>query len=174
VRQPYETLSAGEGAGTLSDVSRPVGEGSAPVGEGSETIGEASVGTMHSAPVRDPGTRGMLSGPVSEMSRGPVYQRQQPRYGDSVTEASAGAVKHDVASPLGERISQPLRELAPLQAEMRARRARAEQAALAGMTEPMAEPIDGVMHAGEDTVLHVEAPAPAEDAAPAIPESEQP
>jgi hypothetical protein len=108
------------------------------VGAGAGTVGEGSHGSMHSRPVRDPGTRGMLSGPVSELSRGPVYQPQRPRYGDSISETSAGAVKHDTASPLGERISQPLRELGPLQEEMRRRREQAERAALTAATEPVA------------------------------------
>jgi hypothetical protein len=173
VRQPDETISAGEGAGTLSDVSRPVGDGSRSVHDGARTIGEASDGSMHSGPVRDGRTRSMLSGPVSEISRGPMYQPQPSLSGGSVTEASAGAVKHDIASPLGERISQPLRELAPLQQQMRERRQRAEQAALAGVTEPAAAPIDATAVRDEAAVPEAVAPAPDENLAQDATDPEQ-
>ena len=141
VQQPGEGVSAGENSGSLSDVSRPL-EDSPSVHDGAQTIGETSAGSVHSGPVRDAGTRSMVSGPVSDVSRGPMYEPRPPLSGGSVTEASAGAVKHDIDSPLGERISSPLRELGPLQQAMRERRARAEQAALEGATGAAAPAID--------------------------------
>jgi hypothetical protein len=119
VRDPEDTLSAGERSGSISDVSRPLGPDSKAVHDGALTIGETSGGPVRSGPVRGPGTRSMLSGPVSESSRGPMTHERALRSGGSITEASAGAVKHDIAAPLGERISQPLRELRPLQERLR-------------------------------------------------------
>jgi hypothetical protein len=140
VREPGETLSAGEGAGTLSDISTPLRNPSLSVHDGSQTIGESSEGSVRSGPVRDGSTRSMLSGPVSEVSQGPMRRPQPSLSGGSQTEASAGAVKHDIASPLGERISQPLRELGPLQEQMRQRREQAQQAALTAAAAPQAAP----------------------------------
>lgn len=142
VRQPGESLSAGDGAGLLSDVSTNVGHGSLSVHDGAQTLGETSGGSVRSAgPVSDMDTRSMLSGPVSSMSRGPVYEPRSLS-GGSITEASAGAVKHDITNPLGTRISDPLRELGPLQEQMRARRQQAEQDALQRAVEPAAPPAD--------------------------------
>jgi hypothetical protein len=93
----------------------------------------------------------MVSGPVSDSSRGPVYEPQPSLSGGSMTEASAGAVKHDIDSPLGERISEPLRELGPLQDAMRARRTKAEQAVLADATAPVAAAIPDEPAADADT-----------------------
>ena len=154
VRQPGEAISAGDNSGPLSDVSRPLDDSRA-VHDGAQTIGETSGASVRSGPVRDPGTRSMLSGPVSQVSRGPMTEPRPPLTSGSVTEASSGAVKHDIDSPLGERISSPLRELGPLQQAMRARREQAEQAALEGATEPAVPPIDVVPAA--------EAAAPAPD-----------
>ena len=63
----------------------------------------------------------MLSGPVSEVSRGPVASGRTMTSG-SVHSISAGAVKKDIDRPLGERISDPLTELEPLQETLRALR----------------------------------------------------
>lgn len=142
VRQPGESLSAGDGAGPLSDVSTNVGHDSLSVHDGAQTLGETSGGSVRSGPVSDLDTRSMLSGPVSSMSKGPVYEPRPSLSGGSITEASAGAVKHDITSPLGTRISDPLRELGPLQEQMRARRQQAEQEALQRAVEPAAPPAD--------------------------------
>ena len=61
----------------------------------------------------------MLSGPVSDVSRGPVTIGRAMTSG-SVHSISAGAVKKDIDRPLGERISDPLTELEPLQETLRA------------------------------------------------------
>jgi hypothetical protein len=144
VRQPGESLSAGEGAGPLSDVSTNVGHGSRAVHDEAQTLGETSGGPVRSGPISDWNTRSMLSGPVSSMSQGPVYEPRPSLSGGSVTEASAGAVKHDVTSPLGTRISDPLRELGPLQEQMRARRQQAEQEALGRAVEPAVPPAEAI------------------------------
>lgn len=142
VRNPEDTISAGEDAGPLSDVSRPLRDDSASVHDGLGTIGENSAGPVRSGPVRDGRARSMLSGPVSEVSQGPMTEPRPPLTSGAVAEASAGAVKHDIASPLGERISEPLRELGALRAQMRARRKQAEKAALVSAGEPAVPSVD--------------------------------
>jgi len=133
-----------EDAGPLGDDSGPVGEGSRGMYEG-RTIGESS----GSAPgnsrvggsVRDKNTRSMRSGPVASMSSGPMTQPRTLPDGGSITENSAGAVKHDIDQPLGSRISQPIRELAPLQAHLRELREHGSDAAVAAAEAPAsAEP----------------------------------
>ncbi len=130
VRQPGEAVSAGEHAGPLADISRPLA-GSAAVGDGSQTIGESSGGSIgaNSPPVHEPFGPTVLSGPVSSISRGPV-DAIPASIAPAVEEASTGAVKQDAASPLGEQISEPLRELAPLRDKMRKQREEALRLAL--------------------------------------------
>jgi hypothetical protein len=144
VRDPEDTLSAGERSGSISDVSRPLGPDSKAVHDDALTIGETSGGPVRSGPVRGPGTRSMLSGPVSESSQGPMTHERALRSGGSITEASAGAVKHDLAAPLGERISQPLRELRPLQERLRELHQQA-------LTTPVDEAPAAEAAAGEDS-----------------------
>jgi hypothetical protein len=115
--------------------------------KGDPTIGESSGGTLSDGrlrygPVRESSSRGMLSGPVSSISRGPMTQPRTLRDGGSVTEASAGAVKHDIDRPLGSRISQPLRELGPLQEQLRAVRQHGDAAAMAAAAAPVAPAIE--------------------------------
>jgi hypothetical protein len=158
VRDPQNAISAGEHAGPLSDVSRPLHDDSVSVYDGL-SIGETSGGPVYSGAMRDAAVRGMLSGAVSDISAGPMRQPQLPLSGGAMTEASMGAVKHDIDSPLGERISEPLRELGPLQEALRARRNAAEQA-LESATEPALSPAD-------DAALAIEAARRAAAAAPA-------
>jgi hypothetical protein len=145
VRQPGESLSVGDGSGPLSDVSTNVGHDSRPMHDGAQTLGETSGGPVHSGPISDWDTRSMLSGPVSSMSQGPMYRPQPSLSGGSMTEASAGAVKHDVASPLGTRISDPLHELGGLREQMRARRQQAELDALQRAAEPAQPAADAAL-----------------------------
>lgn len=125
-----------EDVGPIGDPSQPVGAGSGSM-HGSGTIGESSE-PVHSGPVRDATTRSMHSGPVSSMSRGPMTQPQNAPVGGSMTEASSGAVKHDLDRPLGSRISQPLRELAPLQEQLRRLRLQGDTAAIEAAGAPPA------------------------------------
>ncbi len=132
VRNPNETVSAGEGAGSLSDVSGGVRDDSAPM-YGSGTVGEMSVGTVRSGPMRGMGSRSMLSGPVSDASVGSMRDPRPPFTSGAVTESSAGPVKQNDSDPLGTQISEPIRELRPLQDAMRVQREQAEAAALTGV-----------------------------------------
>lgn len=161
-----------EDAGPLGDDSGPVGAGSRSMYEG-RTIGESSGsaspdGHPGGGPVRDRRTRSMRSGPVSSMSSGPMTQPRTLPDGGSITESSAGAVKHDVDQPLGSRISQPLRELAPLQAQLRELREHGSDAAVAAAQAPASaapppEPVidEALRRASEDEI----APEPAADEA---------
>jgi hypothetical protein len=124
----------GEGSLTIGEVSKPVGDGL--------TIGESSGGPIRSGPVSDMNTRSMLSGPVSSMSRGPVSSGKPMTGGPSITEASAGAVKHDIDMPLGERISAPLRELAPLQEQLKRLRIEGDAAAIEAAAAPVSLPVE--------------------------------
>ena len=158
VRTSPGDSAVSEHTGSIGEDSRPVGEGSRPM-KGDPTIGESSGGTfsdgrLRYGPVRESSSRGMLSGPVSSISRGPMTQPRTLRDGGSVTEASAGAVKHDIDRPLGSRISQPLRELGPLQEQLRAVRQHGDAAAVAAAAAPVAP-------AMELPEAHDEAPAAA-------------
>jgi hypothetical protein len=142
VREPEDTISAGEHAGPLLDVSRPLRDDSIPVHDGAATIGESATNRSRGGSMRNPRTRSMLSGSVSDVSQGPMTEPRPPLTSVAVAEASAGAVKHDIASPLGERISDPLSELGPLQKQMREQRQHAEQAALVAASQPAVPALD--------------------------------
>jgi hypothetical protein len=136
------------GAGAVSENEGPIGEDSLTIGEVSRpvgdglTIGETSGGPIRSGPVSDMNTRSMLSGPMSSISRGPVSSGRPMTGGPSMTEASAGAVKHDIDMPLGERISAPLRELAPLQEQLKRLRLEGDAAAVEAAAAPVSIPVE--------------------------------
>ena len=146
VRTSPGDSAVSEHTGSIGEDSRPIGEDSRPM-KGDPTIGESSGGTLSDGrlrygPVRESSRRGMLSGPVSSISRGPMTQPRTLRDGGSITESSAGAVKHDSDQPLGSRISQPLRELGPLQEHLRAVRQHGDAAAVAAAAAPVAPAIE--------------------------------
>ena len=172
VRQPEDTISAGEDAGPISDVSRPLRDDSNSVHDGAGTIGDASSGPVRSGPVRDATSRSMKSGPVSEVSSGPMSEPRPGISSGAVTEASSGAVKHDVANPLGWRISEPLSELAPLQRQMREQRERLEDAARTANTEQPAPAVDEA--ALGNAAASPPEPPPAEEQIPTDAEVEPP
>jgi len=111
-----------DGARPLSDVSAPVSENSTNVSTGSGSVRDGSVGSMHSDSVHGSSVGSVRSGPISDFSVGPVSGSgglvSAPDV-MSVGESSVGAVKKDLASPLGERISEPLHELGTLQEQLR-------------------------------------------------------
>lgn len=126
---------------SLSEVSQPVGMGSRSVHDGSSTLREGSVGSMKSRPVHDGTSRSMKSGPVSDISRGPMSEHRSLYGARSMFEASAGAVTKDTASPLGERISAPISELVDLQQILR-QRARGSQPVIGETAEEEQLPND--------------------------------
>ena len=166
IRTPGSS-AVSENSGPIGGDSRPVGEGSRSMHDGARTIGESSrepsaTGRVGGS-VRDASTRSMRSGPVSSLSRGPMTQPRTLPDGGSMTQHSAGAVKHDIDRPLGSRISEPLRELAPLQAQLRALREHGTEAAVAAAAAPVAaDPVPLPGDADEPAAALDEPPA-AED-----------
>lgn len=107
-----------EGSGPLSEIT--VRRVSRSVHDGATTLREGSVGPLTSPSMHSGPGRSMLSGPVSDISAGSVHTGRRPASrDDSMTEASAGAVKKDIDRPLGERISSPLHQLTPLRERLR-------------------------------------------------------
>jgi hypothetical protein len=96
------------------------GQESVPMIAGSLSVHEGSAGSMISGPVRTLSQGSMHSGPVSELSSGPVHNtRSRAVLGVPVASGSLGAVTKNRASPLGERISDPLHQLQPLRERLR-------------------------------------------------------
>jgi hypothetical protein len=109
-----------QGSGPLSDLSTNGGAGSGPVHQRGRSVRDGSMGNLGGNPVRGSVTGDVRSGPVSELSVGPATESRPVTGGGTVTDSSAGAVKKDITSPLGEMISAPLHELGPLQEQLRA------------------------------------------------------
>jgi hypothetical protein len=106
--------------GPLSEMSTNVGAGSGPVHQWGRSVSDGSLGTLGGNAVRDSASGDVRSGPVSDISVGAVTSGRPVSGSGTVTDASAGAVKKDVDSPLGERISQPVRDLGPLLEQLHA------------------------------------------------------
>lgn len=111
--------TVGSDSGPLSEVSRSLKDSSRPVHERGRTVSEGSVGSMKSGPVRGNRRMGMLSGPVSEISVGPVSAGRSMTGGGSVAEHSSGAVKQEMDRSLGEQVYDLQRALGPLQDRVR-------------------------------------------------------
>ena len=107
-------------SGPISELSTNVGAGSGPVHERGRSVHDAVGGRLGGTSVRDSVTRDVSSGPVSDVSVGAVTAGQPVTGGETVSDASAGAVTKDTDSPLGAMISEPLSELQPLQERLRA------------------------------------------------------
>jgi hypothetical protein len=130
----------GEG-GPVSEISRDL-QDSEPVHERGNNLGAGSVGSMNSGAVHDGPRRTMISGPVSEISRGPVTRRVSMTGDVAVRQASAGAVKEGIArDPVGEVVREA--ELQALQDHLRElRTARPANQEFGPSTEP--DPADAV------------------------------
>ena len=170
---PAPAQSVSVDGGPLDEVSRPVSEGSRNVHERGRTVSEGSSGSMKSGPVRDSRTRGMVSGPVSEVSSGPVGDGRPMTGGGSQREASSGAVKNELDRSLGEQLSNP-RQLQALQDSLRALRLNAGESAAPSDSEeaemevpmPDLEPVLDVepgFEAGEEAELDNGEPIELED-----------
>lgn len=144
VRTPGQG-AVSENEGSIGEDSPTIGEVSKPVGDGL-SIGDTSRGPIGSGPMSDLRTRSMLSGPMSSISSGPMSAGRSMTGGPSMTEASAGAVKHDTDAPLGQRISAPLRELAPLQDQLKRLRTEGNAAAIEAAAAPVSAPVDAEAH----------------------------
>lgn len=124
--------SLSEDSGPLSEISRSLKEDSRPVHERGRTLSDHSVGSMRSGPVRGGRRASMLSGPVSDVSVGPVTAGRSMAGGGSVSENSQGAVKNELDPSFGEQVYDLQRALAPLQERLR-QQADEEKAALEAM-----------------------------------------
>jgi hypothetical protein len=133
----------GSDSGPLSEISRPLREGSGSV-YGSGSVSDGSVGSMKSGPVRGQRRVGMLSGPVSEISAGPVTSGRSMAGGGSISENSAGAVKQELDPSFGEQIYDLQRTLGPLQEQLRLQ-VEADSAAARA-----AEPLEGLEEQGDE------------------------
>ena len=130
--------TAGLSSGPVSGLSTNVGDGSGPV-RGSVGAGSLNGGRFSGKPVRGSVTGDVVSGPFSDISAGSVTADNPMAGGGSVGQASAGAVKKDVDSPLGQMISAPLRDLGPLQDRLRAIRPLPRNAPALDEAAPTAE-----------------------------------
>jgi hypothetical protein len=106
-------------SGPISELSANVGADSGPVRGSGGSLQGRTAGALGGNSVRESVTGDVRSGPVSELSVGPVTAGEPVSGGGTVGDASAGAVMKDLASPIGERITSPLRELGPLQEALR-------------------------------------------------------
>jgi hypothetical protein len=111
--------TAGLSSGPVRGLSTNAGSGSGPV-RGSVGGGSLNSGPLSGRPVRGSVTGDVVSGSFSDISAGPVTADNPMAGGGTVGQASAGAVKKDLDSPLGQMISAPLHDLGPLQDRLRA------------------------------------------------------
>jgi hypothetical protein len=160
--------------GPLSDISTNAGAGSEPVHQHGRSVRDGSLGTLSGNAVRQSTTGSMLSGPVSDISVGPVTSGRPVSGGGAMRDASMGAVKKDDDSLLGERITQPLHDFRALQDQLRAIQP------LTDDTEEPGEPVAATEGDAEETIeqddapVDDELPADDEDAEAAEPEAAEP
>ena len=155
------------GGGPVRQDSRPVSEGSTNVGTGSGpvhdsggSVHEGNAGRLSGNSVRGSVTADVLSGPVSDISAGPVTSRQPVSGGGTVTDSSAGAVTKDVDSPIREGIAEPVLGLGRLQQQLRA-------------IEPLPREETGEQETVGQAGIEAADPTPAPPEAAAEPESDK-
>lgn len=164
---PCAAAIAQVGGGPVRQDSRPVSEGSTNVGAGSGpvhdsggSVREGNAGRLSGNSVRGSVTGDLVSGPVSDISAGPVTSRQPVSGGGTVTDSSAGAVTKDVDSPIREGIAEPVQGLGRLQQQLRA-----------------IEPLPREEMSGQETIgqagIEAADPTPAPPEAAAEPESDE-
>ena len=107
-------------SGPLRELSTNVGDGSGPVRESGGTLREASAGRLSGNSVRGSVSGDLVSGPVSDISAGPVTSGRSMSGHGTVTDVSAGAVTKDIDSPIREGIAAPVHSLGPLREQLRA------------------------------------------------------
>lgn len=149
----------GQGSGPLSELSTNVGAGSGSVRDSNGRPG-INPGRLGGNSVRGSVAGDIVSGPVSDISVGSVGAGRTVTGGGSVGQASVGAVKKDIASPLGEMISEPLRELGPLQDQLRALQPLPRNGSSPDEVAPPAEDAAGTDDTADSTSPHQE---PAEE-----------
>jgi hypothetical protein len=110
----------GQDSGPVRERSTNVGTGSGPVRESGGSVHDGNAGRLSGNSVRGSVTGDLRSGPVSDVSAGPVTSRNPVFGGGSVTEGSTGAVSKDASSPIREGIARPVQELGGLLQQLRA------------------------------------------------------
>jgi len=113
------SASVRDGSGSVSDGRRSVRPSHGSVRGDARSVHDGSAPRRRANPVRDGSSGPVTSGPVSEMSRGPVTEHRGVVGNGGVGAASAGAVTKDLASPLGEMIADPVRDLSRLHEQLR-------------------------------------------------------
>lgn len=107
----------------LADVSANVGAGSQPVHESGRSVRDGSLGGLGGLggnSVRDSVSGDVRSGPVSDVSAGPVTSWRPVSGGGTMTDASVGSVGSDTRAGIAEQALQPVRDLGPLVEQLRA------------------------------------------------------
>jgi hypothetical protein len=112
--------AVGDGSGPVSELSTNVGAGSRPVHESGRSVGPADAGPISGHSVRGSARLDVRSGPVSEISAGPVGTQRSDHSTAVVGDASRGAVKLDRHDPIRQPIAEPVTELRDLQQSLRA------------------------------------------------------
>jgi hypothetical protein len=112
-----------DGSGPLRELSTNVRDGSGPVYEPRRSIREGNAGSLGGNPVRYSTSGTLRSGPVSEISVGPVTAGRPVAGGGTPRDASAGAVTRDIDLPLRPGMelppAEPLYDLGSLQEQLR-------------------------------------------------------
>jgi hypothetical protein len=164
---PSAAAMAQVGGGPVRQDSRPVSEGSSNVGAGSGpvhdsggSVREGNAGRLSGNSVRGSVTADVLSGPVSDISAGPVTSRQPVSGGGTVTDSSAGAVTKDIDSPIREGIAEPVQGLGRLQQQLRA-------------IEPLPREETGEQETAGQADIEAVEPTPAPPEAAAVPQSDE-
>jgi len=106
-------------SGPLRELSTNAGDGGRSVREGSGGLRDSNAGRLSGNSVRGSVTGDVVSGPVGEVSGGPVTSGFRSAGRRTVTDISAGAVTKDIDSPLREVVGAPVRSLGPLQEQLR-------------------------------------------------------
>jgi hypothetical protein len=107
-------------SGPIRELSTNAGDGSGSVRGSGRGLRDDYAGPLSGNSVRGSVSRNVLSGPIGDISAGPVTAGLPVSGRGTVTDSSAGAVTKDVDSPLRERIAEPVHGLEPLQQRLRA------------------------------------------------------
>lgn len=106
-------------SGPLRELSTHAGSGSRPVRAGAIGLRDGNAGSLSGHSVRGSVTGDVVSGPVREISGGPVTSGLRSSGRRTVTDVSAGAVTKDIDSPLREVVGAPVSGLGQLQQRLR-------------------------------------------------------
>lgn len=155
----------------LADVSANVGAGSRPVYENGRSVSESSLGRLSGNSVRGSVSGDVHSGPVSDVSAGPVTSWQPVSGGGTMTDASAGSVHSEMRAEMAAQALEPVRDLGPLVEQLRAIQPVPDSGPLPE-AESEAQPQDEIEEAAPDEQDAPDVAAPADDQEAAPSEAE--